>query len=69
MTMDRKFQIEGKPEFKIEVDAEGRITISVQGLVIDVHLAEEGATVQMQHEAEVLDECSADYPDLVNAQG
>lgn len=69
MTLERHFKIEGRPEFRIAVEAEGRIFIAVGGLQIDIDLQDEGCTVQLQHQNEVLDECSADYPDLVNANG
>lgn len=69
MALERNFLIEGRPEFKVEVNEEGRIFITVKGLVIDVDLADEGAVVQLQFGTEILDEASADYPDLVNANG
>lgn len=57
------------PPLDLEADKQnGRIIITVGGLEIDVHCTEDGVSVQLTHENEVLDEASADYPDAVNAQ-
>lgn len=47
-------------------DAEGRVFISVGGMIVDVHCNDDGVSVQITHGNEVLDEAGADYPDEVN---
>lgn len=68
--MQSQFKPNNAPNVRIETEAaDGRIFIAVGGLQIDIHCGEEGVAVQLQHQNDVLDECHADYPDLVNGAG
>ena len=70
MPTERHYKPASAPEFRIAVEEnEGRAFIAVGGLQIDIHMAEDGAVVQLQHRNEVLDEASADYPEAVERNG